>query len=104
MDHNKHKGLTHGLATAAGVATARLPIDEHLVISQRRVLAVNHVFEILLHVSNGASWGDALGKAVPQRRGAQLKPVEAAEGSANAEGGGPSSASGPAAELQREEE
>lgn len=42
-------------------------------MSQRRVLAVNHVFEILLHVANGDSWADALSKAVPSRRGAHVR-------------------------------
>eukprot|EP00966_Prymnesium_polylepis_P179636 4159425-Prymnesium_polylepis.2 len=41
-------------------------------MSQRRVLAVNHVFDILLQKSNGGEWGDALLCAMPQRRGAAL--------------------------------
>ncbi|KAL1521231.1 hypothetical protein AB1Y20_020903 [Prymnesium parvum] len=80
VDHNRHRGLTHARATAAGVRTARLPIDEHLVMSQRRVLAVNHVFEILLLCANGTSWRDALMTAVPQRRGATVQPEETADG------------------------
>lgn len=36
VDHNRSKGLTHRQAVASGVATARLPIDENLAMSQRR--------------------------------------------------------------------
>ena len=82
VDHNRHKGVTQARAAAAGVRTARLPLDEHLEMAQRRVLAVNHVFEILLHKANGASWADAFAKAVPQRRGAVPRELAAAEGRA----------------------
>ena len=71
VDHNREKGLTHRLAAEAGVATARLPIDEHLAMSQRRVLAVNHVVEILVHLASGLDWQTALMKAIPERRGAK---------------------------------
>ena len=73
VDHNRYKGLTHERATAAGIETARLPIDEHVQMSQRRVLAVNHVFEILLQYANCADWAAALLAAMPQRRGAQAR-------------------------------
>ena len=56
VDHNRLKGLTHERAVLAGIATARLPIDEHMQMSQRRVLAVNHVFDILLHYANHGDW------------------------------------------------
>ena len=62
VDHNRHKGLTHRRALEAGVRTARLPIDEHLAMSQRRVLAVNHVVEILVYRASGPSWPAALVK------------------------------------------
>ena len=68
VDHNHHKGLTHRLACEAGIPTARLPIDEHVQLAARRVLAVNHVFEILLHHANGASWEGAFLRAVPGRK------------------------------------
>lgn len=41
VDHNQHKGLTHRLATARGVLTARLPIDQYLTLDSRKVLTVN---------------------------------------------------------------
>ena len=40
-------------------------------MSQRRVLAVNHVFEILLHFAGAGDWTQAILHAMPKRRGAQ---------------------------------
>ena len=85
VDHNRHKGLCHQMAQVSGFAHARLPIDEHIKMTQRRVLAVNHgmnfhlfvnfvylflflVFEIMLLASNGLAWADAFVKVIPQRK------------------------------------
>lgn len=86
VDHNRHKGLTHRQCTEAGVRTARLPIDEHLQCSQRRVLAVNHVVEILVLRASGLSWPAALAKVMPERRHAALR--EAEDGGMDGGGGG----------------
>lgn len=51
----------------------RLPIGEHLDMKSRKVLAINHVFEIILHVCNGMSWKDAMLQVLPQRKGAVAK-------------------------------
>ena len=48
VDHNRCKGLTYGLAKAAGIATARLPITKYVPLQSCTMLAVNHVFQILL--------------------------------------------------------
>ena len=92
VDHNHHKGLTHRLASEARVATARLPIDEHVQMAARRVLAVNHVFEILLHFANGASWEEAFLRAVPGRKFAATtgtaSMVSAAAGAASSHAAG----------------
>ena len=102
VDHNRHKGLTHQQAVDAGVRTARLPIDEHVAMSQRQVLAVNHVVEILTHRASGLDWAAALMRAMPERRGAKHRgDEEAAEGEGEAaaadggaEAGGAAEASG----------
>jgi len=86
VDHNRHKGLTQARAVAAGVRTARLPIDEHMQCMQRRVLAVNHVFEILLHYTQHADWGAAVARAMPQRRGATRREALAQGAAAPAAG------------------
>ena len=105
VDHNRHKGLTQARAERAGVRTARLPIDEHMQMSQRRVLAVNHVFEILLHHTQHGDWSAAFAQAMPQRRGATLKeaggqPSDTSSApAAAAEGAAAPAASGSAAEV-----
>ena len=49
VDHNRLKGQCHSSAVAAGVETARLPIEGNVDLrGTRTVLTVNHVFELLL--------------------------------------------------------
>ncbi len=94
VDHNRHKGLTHRRAGEAGVRTARLPIEEHMQMSQRRVLAVNHCVEILAARAAGGSWTEALLGAMPQRRGATLR---------GESDGGDAKGAGEAAEAEAED-
>jgi tRNA (guanine9-N1)-methyltransferase len=68
VDHNVYKGLTLGLAQKHGIEHVKLPLDEYIKMSFGRVLTVNHVFEIMLEASVGASWGDAFFKIIPQRK------------------------------------
>ena len=81
MDHNREKGLTHGIARSAGFATARLPITEHVSLQCGTMLAVNHVFKILLEfeqplagVTDEERWSTALHAVIPQRK--RKTPVE----------------------------
>ena len=76
MDHNSHKGLCHKEATALGISTARLPIDQFIHLNSRKVLTVNHVFEILAAVSEGKGWKEALIETIPERKGVAAKEVE----------------------------
>ncbi|XP_034247642.1 tRNA methyltransferase 10 homolog A isoform X2 [Thrips palmi] len=73
VDHNAHKGLCHRLAEEKKIAHAQLPISEFLDLKSRKVLTIDHVFEILLGVSQGLSWKDAFLKVLPQRKGAIVK-------------------------------
>ena len=68
VDHNHHKGLCHEEAGKLGVRTARLPIDEFINMKTRKVLAVNHVYEILALVSQGKSWKEAFLEVLPSRK------------------------------------
>ena len=77
VDHNHHKGLCHVEATKLGIRTARLPIDEFINMKTRKVLAVNHVYEILALVSQGKSWKEAFLEVLPSRKEATgLEEVE----------------------------
>ncbi len=46
VDHNRHKGLCHRLAVEKGVRHARLPLEENVAMRTRRVLTIDHVFEV----------------------------------------------------------
>lgn len=73
VDHNHHKSLTLDLAQKNNIRTARLPLSEHLIIKTRSVLTINQVFDIILSVSEGQSWKEALIKTLPQRKNIKLK-------------------------------
>jgi len=84
VDHNSQKGLCHREAEALGIPTARLPIDQYMQMRTRKVLTVNHVFEILAAVSQGRGWGEALVQVIPGRKGATVR--EGALGAEKEEG------------------
>merc|ERR1740139_1232513 len=89
VDRSRERGLTFTRARAAGIATARLSLAEHLHLQldseQHRALAVNHVFEILMHRARGLVWSDAMLRAMPPRRGATRKADDRA-GDGNGDG------------------
>ncbi|EZA62676.1 RNA (guanine-9-)-methyltransferase domain-containing protein [Ooceraea biroi] len=71
VDHNSHKGICHKLAIKAGVRHGRLPLDKFLQMKARKVLTIDHVFEILLRVSEGDAWQEAFLKVLPERKNAR---------------------------------
>ncbi|KAL7735902.1 hypothetical protein ACLKA6_002352 [Drosophila palustris] len=73
VDHNHFKGLCHQRATTDGLATARLPLSEHVDMKTRSVLSTFHVFELLTRVAAGQDWTEAILETVPQRKGAKAK-------------------------------
>ncbi|EFA77867.1 Putative RNaseIII [Heterostelium album PN500] len=68
VDHNKLKGYTYKKATEQGIATAQLPIAEYIQLSSRKVLAINHVFEILLQFAHNNDWKESFEKVIPSRK------------------------------------
>lgn len=78
VDRNRLRRATLDRATALGVATARLPIDEHLELGGvTRVLTVNSVFELLLQFrQHNRDWKKALLHVLPPRKNAQQHQVE----------------------------
>ncbi|KAI4496879.1 hypothetical protein M0804_000689 [Polistes exclamans] len=71
VDHNCHKGLCHELAIESGIKHGRLPLDKFLLMKARKVLTVDHVFEILLRVTEGKTWQEAFLQVLPERKQAQ---------------------------------
>ncbi|KAK4036376.1 hypothetical protein OUZ56_028435 [Daphnia magna] len=76
VDHNSHKGLCHKLAEEKGLSHGRLPISENIDMKTRKVLTIDHVFNVMVNICNGQSWKEALLEILPARKGAQEKPVD----------------------------
>ena len=79
VDKNRHKGICYKTARDRGVKTAKLPIGEYLEMSSRKVLATNHVVEILIRwmeevAKSGeeGAWGRAFLRVIPKRKGGKL--------------------------------
>eukprot|EP01135_Chromosphaera_perkinsii_P000680 Nk52_evm8s148 gene=Nk52_evmTU8s148 len=68
VDHNVHKELCLKKAEREGIQHGRLPIGEYVRMSQRKVLAVNHVYEILLEYQKTKDWKIAFTTVIPQRK------------------------------------
>ncbi|XP_015606793.1 tRNA methyltransferase 10 homolog A [Cephus cinctus] len=77
VDHNRYKGFCHRLAQEAGVRHGQLPLNKFLHMKARKVLTIDHVFEILLRVTEGKSWQEAFLQVLPERKNAQ--PVVSAD-------------------------
>ncbi|XP_060042313.1 tRNA methyltransferase 10 homolog A isoform X3 [Erinaceus europaeus] len=79
VDHNHHKGLTYKQASEHGIEHAQLPLGNFVKMNSRKVLAINHVFEIILEYLETRDWQEAFFTILPQRKGAV--PTDRAGGS-----------------------
>nr|DBA28829.1 TPA: hypothetical protein GDO54_009122 [Pyxicephalus adspersus] len=70
VDHNHHKGITYQQALDLGIHHAQLPLGSFVKMNSRKVLAVNHVFEIILAFLEKKDWKEAFFSVLPQRKGA----------------------------------
>ncbi|KAG9480328.1 hypothetical protein GDO78_012027 [Eleutherodactylus coqui] len=70
VDHNHHKGITYKQALKLGISHAQLPLGSFVKMNSRKVLAVNHVFEIILAFLEKKDWKEAFFSVLPQRKGA----------------------------------
>ncbi|OCT78804.1 hypothetical protein XELAEV_18029894mg [Xenopus laevis] len=70
VDHNHHKGITYKKALELGISHAQLPLGNVVKINSRKVLAVNHVFEIILAFLEKKDWKEAFFCVLPQHKGA----------------------------------
>lgn len=77
VDHNRHKGLCHKLAVDNGIKHGRLPLDKFLLMKARKVLTIDHVFEILLRITEGKTWQEAFLQVLPERK--KVQPIVSLE-------------------------
>ncbi|KAF2068899.1 hypothetical protein CYY_009777 [Polysphondylium violaceum] len=73
VDHNRLKGITYKKATEQGIDHAQLPISEYIQLASRKILAVNHVFEILSKFTECNDWKEAFEKVIPLRKFTEKK-------------------------------
>ncbi|KIW15050.1 tRNA (guanine(9)-N1)-methyltransferase [Exophiala spinifera] len=73
VDKNRHKGICYKIARERGIKTAKLPIGEFLEMQSRKVLATNHVVEIMVRWLECGDWGEAFMKVIPKRKGGKLR-------------------------------
>lgn len=72
VDHNQYKGLCLNIAVEQGIRHGQLPLNKYINMKTRKVLTIDHVFEIVLRVCEGMPWQDALLKVLPTRKGAHI--------------------------------
>lgn len=77
VDRNREKFLCQRRAEEKGIRTAKLPIGEYLQMSSRKVLATNHVVEIMSKWLETGDWAQAFMEVIPKRKGGELKGAEA---------------------------
>ncbi|CAG9585527.1 unnamed protein product [Danaus chrysippus] len=81
VDHNQHKGLCHKIAVEQGIRHGQLPLNKYVNMKTRKVLTIDHVFEIVLRVCEGVPWKDALLQVLPTRKGAHVCDTTSNDGS-----------------------
>lgn len=75
VDKNRHKGICYRTALKHNIKTAKLPIGEYMEMTSRKVLATNHVVEIMVRFLECGDWGESFMQVIPKRKGGKLRNV-----------------------------
>ncbi|RVX75414.1 hypothetical protein B0A52_00767 [Exophiala mesophila] len=75
VDKNRHKGICYRTALKHNIKTAKLPIGEYMEMTSRKVLATNHVVEIMVRFLECGDWGESFMQVIPKRKGGKLRSV-----------------------------
>lgn len=67
-DHNRYKGLTLDKAKSEGIQCGKLRIPSKLIGGSRKVLAVNHVMDIIIKYLETKDWDEACLVSLPSRK------------------------------------
>ncbi|KAI6175849.1 TRNA methyltransferase 10-like protein A [Aphelenchoides bicaudatus] len=73
LDHNSYPGLSLKIADRLNFGHARLPIDEYVKLQTRKVLTINHVFEIILRYYETKDWEKSFFTVIPKRKGMERR-------------------------------
>lgn len=73
VDHNRLKNVCFENAVKDGVGHARLPLDKYFKFKTRTVLTIDQVYSIILKITEGKTWIDAVSDIVPKRKGIEPK-------------------------------
>jgi len=69
VDKNRYKNLCYDRAKKLKIAHAQLPIGKYLAeMTSRKILTVNHVYDILLRWAESKDWAAAISTVMPQRK------------------------------------